>query len=235
MTLTTEDRSFFTRALVLTGVGIVVALGALMLARSGPPHFIENPALPSGDTPVVLIGGSLTFKAGDSSYPWAPISGTTTYQATPNYAIKTIVVKQDTGAGGDGGAASDKLRVDVSNATSWEVDEYISPAGGSPAGTPDVEVASISGVSSAPNAVSPIYLKPVRGFLCPAPTGATTISAIKYGLTSGCPESQAPAPDLISFSKVSITVNGQPQPTATLACLGTSDPQGKCRIVFRGH
>jgi hypothetical protein len=223
MTLMAEDRSFIIRALALTGAGIVVALGALMLARSGRTPVVEVP-LVSGDTPVVLVGGSLTFNAGDSTYPWAPVSGTT-YQTTPKYPILKIVVKQDTGTD-DSSAGSDKLRVDVSNATSWEVDEYISPA---KAGDPDVQVTSITGVETNSGTASPIYLNLVKGYLCPGATKA--ITAITFGLMSGCTD----PPNTIKFSKVSITINNQPQPTATLACYDSSDPQGQCRIVFRGH
>jgi hypothetical protein len=226
MTFTAEDRSFITRALVLTGLGIIVVLGGLMLVRTGRPP-AERP-LVSGDTPVVLVGGTLAFKA-DSSYPWTLVSGT--YQATPNYAIKAIVVKQDLT---DGDSGADKLKVDISNAASWEVDEYISGA----VGAPDVEVASITGVASTPSTPSPIYLKLSTGggYLCP---GTTPITLIAYSIAP-CPPPPAPpppppVPDGITFSKVSITVNGQPQPTATLACYDTSDPKGKCRIVFRGH
>jgi hypothetical protein len=223
MTFTTEDRSFITRAVALTGFVTVLVLGGLILARTGQPK-AEKPALPSGDTPVVLIGGTLTFNAGDSTYPWTPVSGPP-FQMTPNYAIKAIVVKQDKNSSGDGG--SDKLRVDVSSAASWEVDEYISVAG------VDVKAASITGVATPPNTPSPIYLNLVTGYLCP---GSAPITVITYGNAAGCPAPPAaPAPDPIKFSKVSITVNGQPLPTATLACYDASDPQGQCRIVFRGH
>jgi hypothetical protein len=225
MTFTTEDRSFITRTVALTGIGTVVVLGGLglILATTARQPKAEK-LLAAGDTPVVLVGGTLTFNAGDNTYPWTPVSGPP-FQMTPNYAIKAIVVKQDKSSSGDNGA--DKLRVDVSNAASWEVDEYISVAGA------DERVASITGVATPPNTASPIYLNLVTGYLCP---GSAPITVITYGIAAGCPAPPAaPAPDPIKFSKVSITVNGQPQPTATLACYDASDPQGQCRIVFRGH
>jgi hypothetical protein len=229
MAITEDDKKFITSKLILALAGFFVAIlasaliGAYVLSRALAPKEVKTPGPVLGiaaglDTPVVLVGGSLTFNA-DSSYPWTLVSGNT-YQVAPNYAIKAIVVNTDLAGG------TDKLKVDISNASSWEVDEYI-------AGTPEVEVASITGVASNPSAPSPIYLKLVSGYLCPGPA---PITAISYGIASGCPAPPpAPTPDPIKFSKVTITVNGQPLPSATLACYDSSDPQGTCRIVFRGH
>jgi hypothetical protein len=229
MTFAVEDRSFITRALaitgLITGLGVVVALGWLILARTSPPPRLEKPTLNSGDTPVVLVGGSLTIKAGDTSYPWTLVSGMT-YQTTPNYPVKTIVLK--TVASGNSDDGSDKLKIDVSNASSWEIDEYIQGTDS------DVKAASITGVETAPNSASPIYLQPTSGYLCPVQSAAP-ITSLKYSLTSGCPDPVPPAPDPIKFSKVSITINNQPFPTGTLACYDSSDPKGTCRIVLRGH
>lgn len=231
MAMTREERN----RLALVGAGAVVLGGLLGLAlrglfsKSAPSPASPHPTAAPVDTPIVLVGGSLTFTTAASGYQWWQ-DGSAGFHVSPSYAIKSIVVKTNQSGDGDGTAGSDKLRVDVSNAniTSWEVDEFISPPAGSPPNTADTKVASITWPTDPTYGAYAIHLTGLSGYLC---YSAGTPTVIPYGQSSGCSD----PPGTIVFSTVSVMVNGQTQPTATLNCLDSSDPKGQCRIVFRGH
>ncbi len=228
MTLSATERSFATTAIVsvAVGVGVLGAGVAVWESRS-----VNRQAANSGDTPVILVGGTLTFKAGDTNYAWQTDSATE-YHVSPNYAVTSIALKSKAPAdpppsGYDGDPTSDLIRLDVSSATSWQIDEYVIPTG-------QPEITSVKVASLAPkDNTTEIHLKVLdlkdpAGFLCPVPGNPAKIT---YGQTQLCPDAKN-----FTFSRVNITVsaNGQTQESGSLTCLGLNPTKGTCRIIFRG-
>jgi hypothetical protein len=219
MAMTAEERSFVTTAIVSVAGGLaVLGVGFEVLERKAAPV----PFAISGDTPVVLVGGSMTFKAGDQSYAWQKDSDTE-YHISPDYAVMSIAVKakstkedSDDPVASDSEAASDVVRLGVNGAT-WEIDEFTSAS--------DKAVVSLTQRGNA------IYLDllDTNGSLCFA---GTKMKRVKYSPTKTCP-----ATNTYIFSQVSLMVraNGQMQASGTLNCIDGNNTGGTCRIVFRGH
>lgn len=219
MMMTPEDKKFVTQRFFLWGSFFVLAsslVAAFLLGGSvgAIRSLFVKTAGASGDTPVVLIGGSLKFQARDTSYPWK-MDTPTTYHVSPNYPVQSIVIKakQVGTSGDDDDPTTDQLRANVSNATSWEVDEFITQQG-----APDLQVASLTSLGYE------INLTALNGYLC---SGGTTIS---YGQQPGCV-------DQVVVSKVTLTVTegDGPQQWGSINCVDSNNNPGKCRIVFRGH
>ncbi len=237
------DKSFLTKSLLLTWAGIsvlavvvgpLVAGFALRNTLKDIVNELRSPNLgflgaQSGDTPVVLVGGSLMFRAGKGAVVWQatpPVSPSTKviqYSVTPDYQVASIAVKakpdsdpndDNPAPASDGKLSSDLFRVDVPNGTTWEVDEFTDAS--------DQPVASITPVSG------DIVLKllDTSGFLCPQ--GNKNVR-ILYGKQSDCS-------DAVNFTKVSLTVtaNGVTQANGTLVCVDLNNKPNHCRIVFRG-
>jgi hypothetical protein len=247
MALDAADKSFLTRRLILTWIGVsllsllVTSIVAYELSDSiktlgktlGKAIFGVT-AAHSGDTPVVLVGGSLLFRARDAGLLWVEDTPQKAYHLNPQYDVASIVVKKKPNKGGDdpdtddSTASSDKLRVDVSNAASWEVDEFIPGA----AGKPDVRVASITPDSKTSYQID---LTATQGYLCPVPAEPNT-KHLTYS-ANPCPAPGQEPSDAVTFSSIQVivTVGGQTQTWGTLNCVdANSDKTGQCRIVFRG-
>lgn len=216
--MTAEEKQFITQRIALVGLGVLVLgstlVGAFFLGGSVKAIrtlFLKVTPAATGDTPLVLVGASLNFIARDATYPWLQDSATT-YHMSPNYPVKTIVIKAKSDDP-EGDPTTDRLRADVSNAASWEVDEFITQPDGSAA-----KVASITSMGYQINLAA-------TGTLCP---GGSTIS---YGRNPGCV-------DAITFNSVSLTVTTQGGATVTwgtIKCVDSNNTPGKCKIVFRGH
>jgi hypothetical protein len=175
-----------------------------------------------GDSPVVLVGGSLIFRA--HLNPWQPVSATE-YYVSPGSSVKTIVVKakpaQDSETGGNTGddndATTDEIRVDVSQATTWQIDEY--------AGSAVVTTLSL-------NADGTIHLVQTGSvYLCP--TDGKPKNKIEFTQDAGCKNP-------VTFTQVGISATypaqqGQPKTITlgNLACVDENLNQGNCRIVLR--
>jgi hypothetical protein len=219
--MTLEEKGFVTKAIFAAGIGAGI-LGAAIVALQ-----TMRGASGTGDTPVVLIGGSLTFKAGDANYAWQNDSATE-YHISPTYPIASIAVKAkaiadstDTPVGSDGDPASDVLRLDV-NGASWQIDEYAS----NPAINNNIPYLAAS-ITSQGNAIY-VNLKDQGGFLCDANKNH---KRILYGHAQDCSDA-----DKFTFTQAGLTVtsNGQSQATGFLNCIDQNTSKGTCRIVFRG-
>jgi hypothetical protein len=214
MTMMPEDKKTVTQKLFFVGISAFV-LGALAIA--GVKFFLA--LADSGDTPVILLGGSLTFKAGDKNTAWDKDSATQ-YHVSPSYAVGAIVVKAkpapdsgDSSVGDDINPKTDRLFVNLANATSWEIDEYTTVSDVDP-------VAAISATSSSNNIN--LALKDQKGFFC----ANKSMKRISYGLTQDCSDSSA-----IKFAKIRVTVNDHE--IGMLNCIDQDNKLGVCRIVFR--
>jgi hypothetical protein len=230
MPMTEEDKNFISKKVSIAAVGLAVAIlvGPFVAALIAGHYLrIEGRALidalnrvttvHGSGTPVVLVGDSLRFKAGDPSYGWQSTDSALKYFVKPSYTVQTIVIKSkpDGSASDDTNQATDKLRIDVSNAavTSWQVDEYIAAS--------ENQVASILWDTSADD--TKINLTASSGYLCP--NGRT----LNYGTSSGCTDS-------LAFSKIVVSVGlngGARQPWGSINCVDLNGNQGICRIVFR--
>jgi hypothetical protein len=218
MAMNLEERKTINRSLLSVGLGVGI-LGAFLF--TGIKALLIRAAANSDDTPVIVIGGSMTFKSGSKkSPPWTEVSAGKEYSVSPGYPISTIVVKligSDDGGNnpdpGDANPNTDKLRVDVSLASSWKIDAYADP---SDAASPVVSIA--------PNESGEIHLVRLdpNALLCPNDSK----KRVMYGHTPDCK-------DPITFYRIGLKVNGQP--TGTLICIDDAvKTVGKCRIVFRG-
>jgi hypothetical protein len=244
MTLSLEDLKLVTKRFALVGGGFFVLGGVGLFVGF---KFLESKIATTGhggDTPVVLVGGSMTFKADAYQTPqaWLTYTANKEYYVSPNYQISTIVLKavvgpdNDTTGSGDANSSTDKIRVDVSNADTWEIDEYTVASGNTP-------VVKIAPKQNGSITEIHLYLLDAGGMLCPVNQNNVRI---RYSPTTSCP---APPPSAGTtppvapiFSQVSIRLNNDlasdgvtPQPTATLNCIdSTGDPTGKCKIVLKG-
>ena len=217
--LESPDRSYLTKWFVAIAL-LTAAVVGLLLTRSDhmySDHMYIAPA-PSGDTPVVLVGGSMTFAA---KSPWKSITPLQEYSVDPQYDISKIVIKRiaDDGSG-DTKPNSDKFRVDVSLADAWEIDAFANIYRQDGITFDEVKVASI-----APKANSTeIHLVRLDASntaqFCDDGAGN-----IKFGRTAKCSEK-------LGFSRIELQVNGQV--SASINCLDDAAKAiGKCRIVLR--
>ena len=227
MTMTPDERQFTTKAIFAVALGVVV-LGAM--TSVGVSHFAKvsliTTAANSGDTPVVLVGGSMTFKSGSKKSPaWAPVTPHQEYYLTPGYDIATIVLKfigSDDGGDNhdpdDANIHKDKLRVDISAATSWEVDAY----------TQSDDLHAVVQITPKQNGSGQSEIHLVRldqaqgATLCPN----GSMKRIKYGRTPDCSET-------LVFSKIELKVDGQS--SGTINCIDDAVKKvGTCKIILRG-
>lgn len=227
MTEKPENKSIVTRKVTFLALGILI-LGTIAL--------LGFAAATPGDTPVVLIGGSVTFKAGArySALTWQQVGNTAEYFVSPNYEVSAIALKNysdDDGSDNptprDANPAKDKIHVDISNVNTWEMDVY---ARNNASGT-EAQVASLTPVQNSSN--TEIHLKLVgTGYLCPNGTNIR----IKYSQTS--PTCSDP-PTAYTLTRIDLLIDngsGVTTPSGTLRCVDDSATPtvGHCRIVFRG-
>jgi hypothetical protein len=232
MTITAEERSFVTTAIISVAVGLIVlAVGFEILEKKSTEHKFIQSANP-GDTPVVLVGGTLTIKSGAQANPpsWSPATQSTKYSLDPGYAIAKIVVKKnapvevdDQSQGGDDQPASDRLSVDVSDAGTWEIDAYaIAPTVGAQA----KEVATLTPKKG----TTEIDLNVLQNADTTAALCYVSGSTLKIGL--GHTGQGASCPDNSSFDSVILKLDGKT--TGALNCIDANGTTGSCRIVLRG-
>ena len=134
-----SDKKFVVKThLLISSLIALVAVGLLFVARPLSNVIINflgggGSKNVAGDTPVVIIGGSLTFT---STSPWTPIPGSPTQYSTPSGPIQTIALKSDyTKSGNDKDPTFDLMGLVVSGASSWKVDEFTSSSSTTPATT----------------------------------------------------------------------------------------------------
>lgn len=218
-----EERKLVTSSLFAVGLGVAVLGGGVVLlyagAKGGPN---------SGDTPVVLVGASITFKAESG---WTQDSTTQDYFASPDNAVSAIAIKSkpaaDTGDDPDptdNQPSSDLFRVNVMNGTSWEIDEYATNPNIS-AGTP-FEVASITSAAAGNN----INLHKVdeTGYFCQDKKG----NRISFGRKPDCSDAEQFTFSNVSF-KVTATATNLTEASGTLNCVDLNNHPGQCKIAFR--
>jgi len=228
-----SDKKFVVKThLLISSLIALVAVGLLFVARPLSNVIINflgggGSKNVAGDTPVVIIGGSLDFKA-TLSTPWTPTTpgSVTQYSFTPasGDGIETITVKRNYKNNGsdDGDPTTDLMGLGVTDASTWNVIESTT----FDTGTATTAATSIA-FSQSPNQVVLTLLNTATGFLC-LDSSTNTIS---YGQVSGCSDAKK-----IHLSVVNLTAsdsNGS-QATGTFNCIDTNGDQGKCRVVFRG-
>jgi hypothetical protein len=124
-------RKLVTSSLIAVGFGVVVLVGLVYVAQ------IRNVnAQAHGDTPVVLVGGSVTLGEHSSSgSDWSPATTPgTSYTAPAASAISAIVVKA-TPSDPDADSPNDRLHINVPMGNSWKIDILTSQLGNTKAVT----------------------------------------------------------------------------------------------------
>jgi len=230
MTMTAEERSFVTTAIVSVAVGLIVlGVGFEVLEKKATVQKFVQFANP-GDTPVVLVGGTLTVKSGAQATPpsWTQVTPNVEYSVDPGYAVAKIVVKKNAPADGDnpqpGDAqpASDRLSVDVSDAGTWEIDVYAI----APGGTQAKEVATLTPKAGKTEIdLNVLQSSDSTAALCPVPSSTVRIGLGHSGSTGKCP-------DASSFDSVILKLDNVV--TGTFNCSDANGTKGNCRIVLRG-
>ncbi len=208
--MTSDQRKLARRQRIATGVSALTLAASIGFAQAAHP----------GDTPVVLMGGTVTVKVGsrDNGQKWKQKSGK--YHAKPAFPIAVIVLKNTAPDDSDDNHKADdddpstdqpQHRIDVSVAGSWKVDVFALATGGSPI----ITITSGSDIQLA--------LVDPSGALCKDSKRRTA-----YSTDRGCTDQGKRA---ATFAKAVVTVDGTVPPNGTLTC-AASGP-GKCRIVFR--
>jgi hypothetical protein len=225
--MTLDEQTITTRALFAVGLGVSVLGGLLFIGIKA--LFVAHGAAGTGDTPVILVGGTMTFKSGAQANPtsWSPSTQSTKYSLDPGYAIAKIVVKKnapdeddDNSQAGDAQPASDRLSVDVSDAGTWEIDVYAAPTLG---GTVN-EIATLTPKKGTTEIdLNVVSNADTSAVLCP-------VSTLKVGL--GHTGQGASCPDNSFFDSVILKLDNKA--TGTFNCLDANGKKGSCRIVLRG-
>jgi hypothetical protein len=211
---TTAMRNF---SLMLVGS---LALGYVALAIIGNPVVSAR-----GDTPVVLAGDTLRFKAGstDPGDNWTQVTPNQDYFYLATYKVRAVVLKKTVDAGTDGpdnddiNSHTDKTKTKIPKNASWRVDLF----------TGDTAVAHLE---PQPNGIH--IIRDVRsGALCPF---ENPIVRVLYSATGSCPTDPKDPAYVVTFSQIKITINGQPPPNPQpVPCQANGATVGHCKIVLR--
>ncbi len=223
MTGEVVDQKFITNRLLLVAGGILLVVAGMLALlhhsidsniRSAQRNFVT-----SGETPVVLVGDSLIFRAGVSGFPWRLDPSTGGYHTSPDYSISWIIVKANASSEtGEGDPATDALRINVAGG-GWEIDEFTD-------GSTTVPVTTVTPYGATAIAVN--LQNPATGALCPVLNGSDIVG-LKYSSQQNCPGAG------VKFTRVDVKVsyNGKQVTLGSLYCLDASGNTGRCRIVFR--
>jgi hypothetical protein len=175
-----------------------------------------------GDTPVVLIGGSVTVKQGstDSAQNWSPHGNG--YKTTSAYPIASIALKQksaDDGTDGhnddDDDPTSDQKAVPVSSAVGWNVGLYTDE------GNPGPNLV----ITYVPGSDIQLTLGEYGGSLCPPNKPGRRIRYIK-GNCKADPNGE----QKYTFAYAIVNTNIG---ATTLTCADSRGTKNRCRIVIR--
>jgi hypothetical protein len=214
-----EERKTTVRNLVLMVAGSL-ALGYLAITVIGNPIVAAQDRRP-GDTPVVLVGGSLRFKAGRAAAndAWQQVVLNQEYYYPATYQVKVIVLKNSSDGDGDGPDPDDKkrktdrTRVPITN-PNWRADLYTLAAANTP----------VAHLVPQANYQIHLVLDDQSGSLCPV---GTPIQRVTYSPSKDCNNQS------VSFSKINITVNGVPATPPSLPCQDAAGTNNSCKIVLR--
>jgi hypothetical protein len=176
----------------------------------------------SGDTPVVIIGGSVVVKHGskDTSQRWHP-GNKSEYHTASTHRIASIALKKHALPDQDDDHRADDLdpdtdleRIDIPSAASWKVDIYEQNSG---------KDSAIS-ISSADNLGILLTLENRAGSFC-----ESSKRRVAYSIDPGRTESGLKN---AKIAKAVVSVDGKVAGTLHPIDLKSNTP-GICRIVFR--
>lgn len=207
-----EERETTTRNIVLM-LARSLALACVALAVFHSPAAAQG----KGDTPVVLVGGSVHFKAGSqpTADDWQEKTKNQDYFYTVNLPVNVIVLKNSSAADGnspdpdDSNPTTDNNRISISDPNSWRVDLFT-------LASPSVPVAHLEPQADGIH----IILDDAKGQLCPTP------NQIAYQPTADCSQDKKP-----KFSQINLIVASKQ--VANLTCMDAKGHKNKCRFVLR--
>jgi len=190
-----------------------LALGYLAIMVIGNP--IVAAQLIPNDTPVVLLGGSVTLGEHSSvaSQNWQSVTPQTEYAAPAGSPIATIVVKNNP-SDVDGDGSTDRLRIPVPAGASWEID------------LATAEVFGIA-VKIQPDSTTPTNIDAT------AITGALCIDSGQKNLSYSHSSCNGPTPvGIDTFTGVTVKINNVS--IGTLTCVNADGTlPNKCKIVLK--
>jgi hypothetical protein len=228
MALESADKSFVRKLVFFSSLGATVAAvvgivsGVSWIDNHLPEkvtEFQHENRNPSGDTPVVLVGGSLDFRASGGWQPAAPPSYGTQYSTTPATPITMIALKSHNMQPDEGDPSTDLMDVGISSTTNWTVDEYAKKSGG-----PEFLAVSVRLQGSN------INVSTTNGYLC-----LTTTTKLVYDQTH---DQANDCPDRGKFKITRVAINvtdrvSNSQASGNFNCVDADNNPGYCKIAFR--
>jgi hypothetical protein len=213
MPMPVEKRGVAAWNFVLVGTGCLVISGLAIGCNSSVRAPTVLPGSGKGDTPVVLVGGSITFNQNSSiGGIWTgPTSGV--YQTAGASPVTMIVVKSKADGGSDSNPTTDRLVVAVPANKPWELDLHTDVF----TQTPGVKIYNLDGSSTIK---ASLYTAANGGSLCLS----SDKTALYFG-NSTCPDKGT------KFTSMDVIVGGIP--VGSLSCYSTDQGPQTCRVVFR--
>jgi hypothetical protein len=247
MTLEADEKRFLTLRNTLWGLGSLVAVGLIagvfLLLRSEKAinrvdrevEQVEDSLNGDVDTPVILIGGSVTFKqkSKGTKLNWDPLTdGRNGYTTNGKGPIATIVIKANY-EGTDSeinDGSTDRLRVSVPDGKTWSVDLFTKKPSPNKA-----KVTISSSDTSKLSTIDMVLLDSKLGILCPdATTSVKSVANVYYNDSGSCPNPPV-ADENTFFTSITVTVDNKV--VGTLNCFSVDSTgttvDNKCRVVFR--
>ncbi len=215
------ERRAFRRGLVVGSF----SLAAVLVLLYGIVKVVRHPFVGyGGDTPVVLIGGSLTIQEGstDSTQTWGTYGNG--YRASSPHAVTEIALKndyrpkdhKDSHRDDDDNRSTDMgTPIPVTSTASWKVELFAKESNNN-------AVLLIS--SDPPGTDYQLTLLDQGGRLCPDPDAPKSERRKVYYLDSKCTVEA-------HFDKAIVTTNVGTSPPLT--CVDSNNEPGYCRIVLR--
>ena len=206
---------------------------------SGNPKPVGVAAVPGNrkpaDTPVILIGDSMRFKAGAQTPggAWTETDPNTVYTMQLTSPITTVALEQnskgddnDNSNPGDNDSTNDAVNLTDSNVTLWTIDVFTVPP--SDTATPSVSLSVTNGTAVAPTTTITVTRKDTNGKLC-----KESLQRVEFSPDSCKKDGTAHTRPKFDHVNVTVTKASSVQWSATYTCLDQNKQKGKCRIVLR--
>ena len=207
----------FRRKLVIAGISAVVLFALVVAFKFVIAFFVAD----SGDTPIVLIGGSMSFEQQSKSKPqqtWEERDDKTGYYTAGRDPINLIVIKKKK-SDDPGDTSSDKVPYPIPDKATWSVQLFTQNLGSDQAA---VTVSPESGT----NYVD-ITINPQRGIFCMDKKAKP--NTVYFNDSGSCPKPPDADPKT-HFTKMTVKIGGT---SDTQICSDPDLGNYNCKVVFR--
>ena len=206
----------FRRKLVIAGISAVVLFALVVVLRFVIAFFVAD----SGDTPIVLIGGSMSFEQQSKSKPqtWEELNDRTGYHTAGRDPISLIVIKKKK-SDKPGDTSSDKVPYPIPDNATWSVQLFTQNLGTDRAA---VTVSPEPGTNDVD-----ISINPQLGIFCMDKKAKP--NTVYFNDSGSCPK--PPDADLMThFTKMTVNIGGT---SDTQNCSDPDLGNYNCKVVFR--